>query len=192
MHQPHQPDETVQFSAVVSGSFLQEVASLPKGEGAITMALADNQIIFSYGNTVLINKRINGNFPNYKQLIPAAGAHTARVILPVNTFVASVKRMALVGEKNAQMKLSLYPSNQFVNITAQTSDVGSVEDSLPCSGEGEDVQIAFNCAYILDGLAAIETEVCFLDVQASNRPGVIYAGEGQNFLYLIMPVKLVG
>lgn len=183
---------TSKFSAVIASAFLQEVASLPKGEGDITLAVADNQIIISYGNTVLINKRINGNFPNYKQLLPANQSFTARVILPVQTFISSVRRMALVGEKNAQMKLSLFPKNQFININAQSSDIGSVEDSLPCAGEGEDVQIAFNCAYILDGLSAIDTETCSLDVQASNRPGIIRAGEGQDYLYLIMPVKLVG
>ena len=182
--------ENLHFSAVISGSFLQEVSSLPKGEGNITLSIADNQIIISYGNTILINKRINGNFPNYKQLLPASQTFTAEVVLPVVAFSASARRMALIGEKNAQMKLSLYPKNQFVNISAQTSDVGSVEDSLPCAGQGDDVQIAFNCAYILDGLSVIETEMCSLDVQASNRPGIIRAGEGQDYLYLIMPVKL--
>ena len=178
------------FSAVISGSFLQDVASLPKGDGMITLALADNQIIVSYGNTTLINKRINGNFPNYKQLLPASSAFTAQVVLSVAALSASVRRMALVGEKNAQMKLSIFPTNQFINISAQTSDVGSVEDSLPCAGEGSDMQIAFNCSYVLDGLSVIETETCSLDVQASNRPGIIRAGEGQDYLYLIMPVKL--
>ena len=183
-------ENTSQFSAVISGTFLQEVSSLPKGEGNVILAVSENQIIISYGKTVLINKRINGNYPNYKQLLPAAQSFTAEVVLPVAAFTASARRMALVGEKNAQMKLSLFPKNQFVNITAQTSEIGSVEDSLPCTGEGEEVQIAFSCSYILDGLSVIETEMCVLDVQASNRPGIIRAGEGQNFLYLIMPVKL--
>ncbi len=179
------------FSVVIAGSFLQEVASLPKGIGNITLAVAENQIIVTYENTVLINKRINGNFPDYRRLLPAAGSYTAQVVLPVNAFAAAVRRMTLVGDKNPQMKLSLFPKNQFMNISAQTMDVGSVEDSLPCAGEGEDVQIAFNCGYILDGLSAIETDMCSLEVVAANRPGIIHAGEGQEFLYLIMPVKLM-
>ena len=181
-----------QFSVVISGSFLSEVASLPKGIGDITIGVADNQIIITYQNTMLINNRINGNFPNYKNLLTNSRTYTAQVVVPVNALTAAVRRMALVGEKNAQMKLSLYPRNQFINVAAQTSEVGSVEDSLTCAGEGEDVQIAFNCAYILDGLAAIDTEMCSLEVQAANRPGILRAGEGQSYLYLIMPVKLQG
>ncbi len=179
-----------QFSAVISGSFLQDVASLPKEGSDIELSVADNQIIVAYGKTVIISKRINGNYPNYKQLLPAEGAYNAQVVLPVSSFSAAVKRMALLGEKNTQMKLSLYPQSQVTTISAQSVDVGSVEDTLACAGEGEDVQIAFNCAYVLDGLSAIETPSCFLEVTASNRPGIIRAGKGQDYLYLVMPVKL--
>ena len=181
---------TQQFSVVISGSFLQEVASLPKGIGDITIAVAENQIIITYQNTILINNRITGNFPNYKNILSGAKSYAAQVVLPVSAFTASVRRMALIGEKNALMKLSLFPQNKCMNIAAKTSEVGSVEDSLTCAGDGMDVQIAFNCAYVLDGLAAIETEMCSLEVQAANRPGIIRAGEGQDYLYLIMPVRL--
>lgn len=176
------------FSAVISGSFLQEVTSLPKSASTITLGITGNQIVLSYGNTILINKKINGNYPNYKQILPST--YSARISIPVSQLSAAVRRMTLVGGKNAQMKLALYPQNQFIMVSAQTADIGSVEDSLPCSGEGNDLQIAFNCSYFLDGLSAIDSETCFLDVQAANRPGVLRAADGKRFLYLIMPVKI--
>ena len=135
------------FQAVISGSFLQELASLTRTDDPLTIALAENQIVVTYHDTVFINRRIEGNFPNYRQLLPDSYATRVRLN-------------------------------------------GSAQETLACQGEGENVEIAFNYAYVLDGLGSVSTDDVFLEVQSGMKPGIFKAGEGENFLYLVMPVRI--
>ena len=165
------------FQAVISGSFLQEIASLPKTESPVTLALAENQIVVTCEDTVFINRRIEGNFPNYKQLLP--DAYVTRATLEVDRLMASVKRASILGT-----------ASQTAQISAASQDVGSAQETLTCEIEGEDVEIAFNYAYVLDGLQSVGTERVYLEAQSSMKPGIFRAEAPENFLYLVMPVRL--
>jgi len=69
--------------------------------------------------------------------------------------------------------------------------VGSAQEMLTTSVEGADAQIAFNATFILDGLNAFSTDDVYLELQDQNRPGIFKSGEGENYLYLVMPVRLL-
>ncbi len=176
------------FQAVIAGSFLQEIASLPKTESPVTLALAENQIVVTCEDTVFINRRIEGNFPNYKQLLP--DAYTTRAILEVDRLIAGVKRASILGSTASPVRFDLNMASQTAQISAASQDVGSAQETLPCEIEGEDVEIAFNYAYVLDGLQSVTTERVFLEVQSSLKPGIFRAEAPENFLYLVMPVRL--
>ena len=180
--------EADDFQAVISGSFLQEIASLPRTDDPVKLALAENQIVVTYHETVFINRRIEGNFPNYRQLLP--DSHTTRVSMEVDRLVAGVKRTSLLGQSSSPVKFDISVASQTVLLSAMTQDVGSAQETLPCTGEGDDVEIAFNYAYVLDGLASVETDRVYLEVQSSLKPGIFRAEEGEDFLYLVMPVRI--
>lgn len=86
-----------EFEAVISGSFLQDIASLPQSEDPITIALNDNQIVVTYRDTTFINRRIEGTFPNYKQLI--AEGHSTRATLSTHALTDAVRRVSLLSNK---------------------------------------------------------------------------------------------
>ena len=176
------------FQAVIAGSFLQEIASLPRTDDPVKLALAENQIVVTYHETVFINRRIEGNFPNYRQLLPES--HTTRVSMEVDHLVSGVKRTSLLGQSSSPVKFDINVASQTVLLSAMTQDVGSAQETLSCAGDGEDVQIAFNYAYVLDGLASVGTDRVFLEVQSSLKPGIFRAEEGEDFLYLVMPVRI--
>ncbi|MCI8469846.1 MAG: DNA polymerase III subunit beta [Eggerthellaceae bacterium] len=176
------------FQAVISGSFLQEIASLPKTESPVTLALAENQIVVTCEDTVFINRRIEGNFPNYKQLLP--DAYVTRATLEVDRLVAGVKRASILGSTSSPVRFDLNMASQTAQISAASQDVGSAQETIPCEIEGEDVEIAFNYAYVLDGLQSVTTDKVFLEVQSSLKPGIFRAEAPENFLYLVMPVRL--
>ena len=183
------PDAAAEdFQAVISGAFLQEIASLPRSDDPLRIALAENQIVVTYHGTVFINRRIEGNFPNYRQLLP--DTYATRVSLEVDHLVAGVKRTSLLGQASSPVKFDINIASQTAQLSAVAQDVGSAQETLPCEGEGEDVEIAFNYAYVLDGLASVSTDKVFLEVQSSLKPGIFKAGEGENFLYLVMPVRI--
>ncbi len=180
--------QTQNFQAVISGSFLNEIASLSSTNYPITLALAENQIVITYHNTVFINRRIEGTFPNYRQLLPET--YTTRIGVDVESLAAGVKRTSLLGQSSSPVKLDINNDSNTLLLSAIAQDVGSAQETIDCAVEGEDVEIAFNYSYVLDGLAAIETEKVFLEVQSSLKPGIFKADEEENFLYLVMPVRI--
>lgn len=177
-----------EFQAVIAGSFLSEIASLPKTESPVTIALADNQILVTCEDTVFINRRIEGNFPNYKQLIPES--YVTRALIDVDRIVAGVKRASLLGSSTSPVKLDLNVASQTVQISAASQDVGSAQETLPCEIEGEDVEIAFNYSYVLEGLSSVAGDKVYLEVQSSLKPGIFRAVAPENYLYLVMPVRV--
>lgn len=177
-----------EFHAVISGSFLSEIAPLPKTESPVSLALADNQIVVTCEDTVFINRRIEGNFPNYKQLLP--DGYATRATIEVDKLVASVRRASLLGSTSSPVRFDLNNASQTVQISAASQDVGSAQEIISCAIEGEDVEIAFNYAYVLDGLGSIATDEVYLEVQSALKPGIFRALEPENFLYLVMPVRI--
>ena len=177
-----------EFQAVIAGSFLQEISSLPRSEDDLKLALAENQIVVTYHDTVFINRRLEGNFPNYRQLLP--DSYATRVSMDVGHLVAGVKRTSLLGQTSSPVRFDINMASQTVQLSAVAQDVGSAQETLSCEGEGEDVEIAFNYAYVLDGLSSVSTDNVFLEVQSSMKPGIFKADEGENFLYLVMPVRI--
>ncbi len=176
------------FQAVIAGSFLQELASLARTDGDISIALAENQIVVTYQDTVFINRRIEGNFPNYRQLLPDSYATRAKVNL--DHLVSGVKRASILGQQSSPVKFSIDVGSQSIQLSAAAQDVGSAQETISCSGEGESVEIAFNYTYVLDGLGSVATDDVYLELQSGLKPGIFKSGEGENFLYLVMPVRL--
>lgn len=177
-----------EFQAVIAGTFLQDIAALPKTDDPVSFALAENQIVVTYQDTVFVNRRIEGNFPNYRQLLP--DSYNTRVSMPVEHLVAGVKRASLLGQASSPVRFDINIASQTTQLSSVAQDVGSAQETIACAGEGEDVEIAFNYAYLLDGLAAVGTDEVFLEVQSSLKPGIFKAAEPENFLYLVMPVRI--
>lgn len=180
--------EADEFQAVIAGSFLQELAALPKTDEPVSLALAENQIVVTYRGTVFVNRRIEGNFPNYKQLLP--DSYATRISVPVDHLVSAVKRTSLLGQTSSPVKFDINMASQTIQLSAVAQDVGSAQETLSCSGEGEDAEIAFNYSYVLDGLGSVGTEEVFLEVQSSLKPGIFKAAEPERYLYLVMPVRI--
>ncbi len=176
------------FQAVIAGSFLQELASLSRTDSDISIALAENQIVVTYQDTVFINRRIEGNFPNYRQLLP--DSYATRVKINLDHLVSGVKRTSILGQQSSPVKFSIDTASQSIQLSAAAQDVGSAQETISCSGEGESVEIAFNYTYVLDGLGSVATDDVYLEVQSGMKPGIFKAGEGENFLYLVMPVRI--
>ena len=154
----------------------------------MTLAVSYNQIMVKYQDITYINRRLEGNFPNYKQLLP--NSYTTRVTFDVKDLLAAVRRTSLLSKTSAPVKFDINIASQTALLSAVSQDVGSVQEILRVEAEGEDVVIAFNSAFVQDGLQAIPTEATYLDIQNSMRPGIFRARDDEDFLYLIMPVRL--
>ena len=177
-----------EFNAVIAGAFLNDVCGVPMEDTDITLGLSDNQIVITCGKTVFINRRIEGNYPNYRQLLPTD--YNTRVTVELAPFTAAVKRAAILSSSSAPMRFDINNTTQTLQIYVKAADVGSVQETTSCEAVGDDVEIAFNSAYVVDGLSAIKGEKVHFDILDGMKPGIFRTVEEDDFLYLIMPVRI--
>lgn len=176
------------FEVIVDGMFLQEVASLPPLAENISVGYTENQVVFHYQDMVFINRRIEGTFPNYKQIIPSS--YTTKTCFTTQDLITAVKRVGVVSAASSPVKLEIDADGGQCVVNAATQDVGSAEEIVACEVMGENVQIALNHQYVLDGLLSVPTDQVFFETTSSLKPGVFRSAEGNGFLYLVMPVRV--
>lgn len=177
-----------EFSAVIAGSFIADLAGLPKTGDDISLALSENQIVVTYRDTVFVNRRIEGRYPNYKQLIPAS--YETRCIVSRTAFSSAVRRASLLDHSGSQVRFSINNASQTIQLTTATQDVGSTQEIVKAQVEGADVEIGFNSYYVNEGLSAIDSDEVALEVQTSLKPGIIRGAGDEGYLYLVMPVRI--
>ncbi len=176
------------FQAVIAGAFLHDVASLSSASDTISIGVAENQIIITCGNITFINRRIEGTYPNYRQLLPSA--YTTRATFNVEQLTAAVRRASLMSSSSAPVRITLSPEVGLAQISVTSTDVGSVQESIDCAIDGEEVEIAFNSAYVSDGLSVVKEEEITFETTSPLKPGIFRSVDTLSYLYLIMPVRI--
>jgi len=176
-----------EIEVVVPGKALDEVTRLASDTDTITIGLSDNQIVFDFGNTKFVTRRIEGNFPNYKQIIPKDASTFVEVA--GEELAAAVKRVSLMALHNSPIKLSVNVADQTLSLSAETQDVGDASEDLMVKTEGEDVGIAFNHSFLMDGLNSAGTETVRIEIKDREKPGLIKSVSEEGFLYVLMPVR---
>ncbi|HEX7187420.1 MAG TPA: DNA polymerase III subunit beta [Actinomycetes bacterium] len=185
--------------ALVPARTLSDTAKALAGADKVTVALAgapsgDGLVGFEGGGRRTTSRLLDGEFPKYKSLLPAESASVATV--ETAGLIESVRRVALVAERNTPIRLSF--SGGEVTLEAGTGDEAQASESLDASLTGDDISIAFNPSYLLDGLNALDTAHAELRFTASTRPAVLAgkdsadATAGDDYRYLLMPVRLSG
>jgi DNA polymerase-3 subunit beta len=129
---------------------------------------------------------IDGQFPNYRQLLPESVEHELRLATAELTDV--VRRISLLAQKNAPLRLSF--SEGTLTVSAQTPDVGEASESIPVPFGGGPFEIGFNPEFLRDGLESVESDELVLKLISPLRPGLIESPDTGDFVYLIMPIRL--
>ena len=176
------------FEVNVPARALQELARVAAGaeDGQLRVSVLQNQVVFELDGVVLSSRLIDGQFPNYRQLLPETFEHELRIAAPELTEV--VRRISLLAQKNAPLRLAFKPGE--LTVSAQTPDVGEALESLPVPFQGEPLEIGFNPDFLRDGLEGVEEGDVVLKLISPLRPGLIESGSGGGFQYLIMPIRL--
>jgi DNA polymerase-3 subunit beta len=176
------------FEVNVPARALQELARLVTHaeDEALSVSVRQNQVLFTLGRVILSSRLIDGQFPNYRQLLPDSFEHELRIAGGELTEV--VRRVSLLAQKNAPLRLAFAPGE--LTVSAQTPDVGEASESLPVAFQGEALEIGFNPDFLRAGLEAIDEGDVLLKLISPLRPGLIEAGDESRFRYLIMPIRL--
>jgi DNA polymerase-3 subunit beta len=176
------------LEANVPARALQELVRIAQQAPADTVAVSvgQNQVVFELGDIVLSSRLIDGQFPNYRQLLPESVEHELRLASAELTDV--VRRVSLLAQKNAPLRLSF--SEGTLTVSAQTPDVGEASESIPVPFHGEAFEIGFNPEFLRDGLESIDSEELVLKLISPLRPGLIESPGSGDFVYLVMPIRL--
>ncbi|HJU48606.1 MAG TPA: DNA polymerase III subunit beta [Gaiellaceae bacterium] len=176
-----------QLEAIIPARALSELARLAGGHDTISIGVNENHVIFGAGDVWLTTRRIDGQFPNYKQLLPET--FEAELELPREELRGIVKRAAVMAQRNTPLRLRFAEGE--LTISARSQDVGETSESMPAPYTGEPLEIGFNAEFLADGLESVSGDTVHLKLINPLRPGLLSA-PGETFWYLIMPIRLAG
>ena len=176
-----------ELEAIIPARALAELARIAQSGDTIELGVHENQVVFAADDVWLTTRRIDGQFPNYKQLIPEAFEH--ELTLPRAEVLDIVRRVAVMAQRNSPLRLRF--SEGELTVSAQTQDVGEASETLPIAFAGEPLEIGFNADFLRDGIESVEGDELTLKLINPLRPGLIQ-GAGGDFWYLIMPIRLAG
>jgi DNA polymerase III subunit beta len=176
-----------ELEAIVPARALTELARIAQGADEIQLGIHENHVVFATDDAWLTTRRIDGQFPNHKQLIPETFEH--ELALPRTDLLDVVRRTAVLAQRNSPLRLR-FAEGELV-VSAQTQDVGEARESLPVDFSGEPLEIGFNADFLRDGIESVEDDQVNLRLISPLRPGLIRSPAG-DFQYLIMPIRLAG
>src|SRR5438270_6074451 len=176
------------LEANVPARALQELVRIGQQDvgDSVAVSVGRNQVVFELGDVVLSSRLIDGQFPNYRQLLPESVEHELRLATAELSDV--VRRISLLAQRNAPLRLSF--SEGTLTVSARTPDVGEASEAIPVPFNGEPLDIGFNPEFLRDGLESIESEELVLKLISPLRPGLIESPDTGDFVYLIMPIRL--
>jgi DNA polymerase-3 subunit beta len=179
--------ELPELEAIIPARALQELARLAAGSDEVQLGLQENHVVFGVEGAWLTTRRIDGQFPNYRQLLPEQFEHTLE--LPREELLEVVRRVSLMAQRNSPLRLRF--SDGELTVSAQTQDVGEARESVPVAFAADAMEIGFNADFLRDGLESVDSDSVKLRLISPLRPAVL-EGETDDYTYLIMPIRLAG
>jgi|SRR5579862_1200256 len=176
-----------ELEAIIPARALQELARIAGGSDEIQLGVQDNHVVFGAEGTWLTTRRIDGQFPNYRQLLPEQFEH--ELTLPREEVLEVVRRVSLMAQRNSPIRLRFGDGE--LSVSAITQDVGEARESLPAPYTGDPLEIGFNAEFLRDGLESVESETVVFKLISPLRPAVL-EGDADDYVYLIMPIRLAG
>src|ERR687886_479211 len=180
--------------AIIPARAMQEVSRIFSGaqeEEEVEVVLSQNQALFRVGDVLLGTRLIDGNFPEYKRLLPTS--FEREISVSREDLIGTLRRVNLFAQRQTPpVPVSLSFSEGSVEVIVRNGEVGEAHERLPATSEDEFL-ISFNPSYLLDGVSAIDTEKVVFKFNEPLKPGLIVPGEADqeepDFLYLIMPMR---
>ena len=177
-----------EIDANIPARALRELGRILSSEGVeeAAISLLPNQAVFEAGSITLTTRLIDGQFPNYRQLLPESYDHDVR--LPRPEFLDVARRVSQLAQRNAPLRLSFAPGE--LTVAAETPDVGDAVETMPAAFEGEPLEIGFNPEFLKEGIESVEGDEVLLRLISPLRPGLLQPVDGEDFRYLVMPIRL--
>ncbi|MBR2681768.1 MAG: DNA polymerase III subunit beta, partial [Atopobiaceae bacterium] len=177
------------FRTIVPGSTFHDVLALPSMTDTVLVGTTASQVVFVFGNTTYVSRKIEGNFPNFKQLLP--GNFNTSVAINTADFAAALRRVSVIAQANPSVRFDIDADGKLMKLSAASPDQGESTEYLPVEVDGGSMSIALNYHYVFDCVNAVsDREEVILELQSTMQPGVFKSYAKVNYLYLLMPVRM--
>jgi DNA polymerase-3 subunit beta len=178
--------ELPDLDAIIPARALQELVRIAAGD-EVELGVQENHVVFVTDSVVLTTRRIDGQFPNYRQLLPEQFEY--ELPIPREELADVVRRVSLMAQRNSPLRLRFAEGE--LTVSAITQDVGEAREALPAPFTGDALEIGFNAEFLRDGLESVESDTVKFKLISPLRPAVL-EGEADDYVYLIMPIRLAG
>jgi DNA polymerase-3 subunit beta len=183
------------YQLIIPQRAIKEIINIFSGAvGEIKIYFSSNQVMFesqmsetNHPQVQLISRLIEGEYPNYKEIIPAK--FTTQLVLDKNEFLNQIKTASLFSGKINEIKVKTDASNKNLEILSQSADIGKHESAIPVRFKGEPIDISFNYKFLIDGLNNIKSSEIIFELNGDSGPGIIKPVGDDSYLYVIMPIK---
>lgn len=181
-------DVNEDIKVVIPAKTLNEVSKILEDDDTeVKISCTQSNVIFNFGNTVITSRLLEGQFLNYKDII--RNEYKLRIRVNTRELQDCLERASLLAREGKNNLVKLDISDDKLIITSN-SEIGNVYEELPIELEGNDIKIAFNSKYILEGIKAIDSEEIVMDMISNVNPCIIRPAEDNSYTYLVLPVRL--
>lgn len=175
-------------NAIVPARAMQEATRIVgDSDVEVEVVISPTQIKFTSGETMLVSRLIEGQFPNFERVIPTE--FSIKLIIPAEQFEQAMRRVEIVARESAHRTIFTL-GNETLILTAESPNVGRVREEVEVIKQGEDIKMAFNARYILDVLGVVETEAVEMELSGQVSPAVIRPQGETGYIYVLMPMHL--
>ncbi len=176
----------VDRSVIIPSKTVQEVKRMLTDDGEVTIKFSDNQILFSFENCFILSRLIEGEYPNYKNVIPEKS--NKEVTVEREMFLSASRRASIFTDQDS-MAIKLNISRKKMTISKNTPYLGEAKEEIEIEFSGNsDIEIGFNPRYLIDVLKSIQDENIVFELNDSNKPGVVRRGD--EYIYVVLPMQL--
>jgi DNA polymerase III subunit beta len=168
---------------------LERILASRQENDQVSLHFDEGQVVFELGDQRITSRKLDGAYPNYNQLIPRQFSRMMTV--ERKRLLSSIDLVAvLADQKNNIVKFSLDEETEQLSLSVEAKDVGSAKQSMPAQIRGENIDIAFNVKYLLDGLKAIPSTEISMQLNENNQPVIFTPLGSLKMTYLVMPVQI--
>jgi DNA polymerase III subunit beta len=168
---------------------LERMLDVKQTGNAVALHCDRSQVVFEWAEQQLTSRLLEGQYPNYRQLIPRQ--FSRQLTIERKLLLAALERIAVFADqKNNIVKMSLDNANQELTLSVDAQDVGSGKEVIPAQISGEDLDVAFNVRYLMDGLKVLNTSEVQMQLNTATSPAILTPLGGIKMTYLVMPVQI--
>lgn len=186
--QLHSSDQASFAGVIIPARTLMELAkALPDNENTTTISISSAEVCFVSDRLRLVSKLVEGQFPNYKAIIPKT--HRAQLTVNRTALLAAAERASLMVRDRVSF-LRMSNANEMLIITSNSPEVGKGYEEIPVVSEGDEITVVLDASYLIDVLKTMDCDTIDIQLQNSQQAVCITDGGSPNYIHLIMPVKV--